>query len=327
MGNIYSVPPLRVARLMVELRPEQPLHLPLEHRGNVLRGAFGRIFQRQVCDPDCPGAATCLRREDCPYAQIFEPRWPDGASFGMETAPRGFLFRPPLSSDPEFGPHRAVRFELRLFGKGIEYAEHFLRAFRLFSQFGLADRAVHLRSVIALDWSGRTLASLVADGQPTNSRAVPLTLTGFFSEHIQVSEAAIEFVTPTWLREQGHDLRVPTFSGLVQRVRDRISMLSRIHEKAEWQADFRAIGQLADQAVTVDWDGRWVKPGRTSTRTGQTMPLGGFVGFVHCSGVDAALWPLLQMGQEVHAGRHAVWGQGWFRIQPCERGRKVTKPG
>ena len=47
-GALYTPPPLRVARLLFELEPQTHLYLPLEIRGNVLRGAFGTIFQRVV---------------------------------------------------------------------------------------------------------------------------------------------------------------------------------------------------------------------------------------------------------------------------------------
>jgi hypothetical protein len=313
---LFAVPPLRVARLSVELRLGQRLHLPLEQRGNVLRGAFGGIFQRLVCDPSCPGAATCPRSQECAYAQLFEPRWPGDAIRAGE-APRGFLFRPPLTRDPEFGPHRPLRFELRLFGKAVASAELFLRTFQLFAQHGLADRAVRLESVQSVDWAGAPHATLVQEGHITQERPFVLGVEPFMDAGHASSIAAFEFLTPMWLRDGGRDLRVPTFAGLIQRVRDRISMLCRIYEGQEWLADFGAIGRSADRATTLDWDGNWVQPGRVSTRTGQTMPMGGFQGTITCDGIYPELWPLLLIGQEIHAGRHAVWGDGWYRVQPA----------
>jgi hypothetical protein len=321
---LYSVPPLRIARLLLELRPERTLHLPPEQRGNVLRGAFGTIFQRQVCGANCPGAATCPRRDECAYAQLFEPRCPAGAGFGAETAPRGFLFRPPLSQDPEFGANRPLRFELRLFGKAMGWAEHFLRTFQLFARYGLADRAVHLQSVHTLDWQGTSQGALVKEGRITGLTPFPLTFEPFTSTCNSGEFAKIEFLTPTWLREGGRDLRVPTVSGLAQRARDRISMLCRVYADREWQANFGGIGRAACQSTILDWDGSWVQPGRTSTRTGEIMPMGGFVGVVRCAKIEPALWPLLFMGQELHVGRHAVWGHGWYCVEASNAEGKMS---
>jgi hypothetical protein len=45
--------------------------------------------------------------------------------------------------------------------------------------------------------------------------------------------------------------------------------------------------------------------------------MGGFVGKILCEGIDPALWPLLRIGAEIHAGRYTAWGNGWYRIQPA----------
>lgn len=314
---LFSIPSLRIARLLFELRPAGPLHLPLEQRGNVLRGAFGRVFQRSVCDPDCSDARTCARRDSCAYARLFEPRWEEGAQFGAEDAPRPFVFRPSLSSDPEFGPHRPLLFELRLFGEAISAAEHFVNAFQRLAETGLADRSVQLESVDMLDWMGQSHGSLIRKGHMVQTPSpMGLNLEQICAAPVlTASTIAVDFATPTWLREDGRDLRVPTFTGLVQRVRDRISMLCRIYEKCEWQADFKLISDVAALANTVDWEGGWVQHRRTSTRTGQQMPMAGFRGTVVFSEVDQRLWPLLLIGQEIHVGRHTAWGHGWYRVQ------------
>ena len=313
---LFSIPPLRIARLLFDLRPEGKLHLPLEQRGNALRGAFGTVFQRAVCDPGCPGANACPQRDSCAYARLFQPRWEEGAQFGAEDAPRPFVFRPPLSSAPDFGPQRPLLFELRLFGEAISSAEHFIRAFQELAFTGLADCRVRLESVDTLDWMGISHGSLVREGYIRNAQPLVLDLEQPCTAPVGAgSTVSVNFATPAWLKENGRDLRVPTFTGLVQRVRDRISMLCRIYEKCEWQADYGAISAAAASTATVDWEGSWVQHRRTSTRTGQQMPLAGFRGTVVFSGIDPQLLPLLLLGQEIHVGRHAVWGHGWYRMQ------------
>ena len=313
---LFSLPPLRIARLLLELRPVGPLHFPLEERGNALRGAFGTVFQRSVCDQDCTGTRTCAKREFCEYARIFEPRWGDGPKLGSE-APRPFVFRPPLSSDAEFGPHRPILFEVRLFGEAVSAAEQFIRAFQTLEYTGLYGQSVCLESVNFLDWMGISHGSPVRSGSIANS---PPPLQLVLDEPCSTSapsssEITLDFSTPTLLKHGKRVLRVPTFAGLINRVADRISDLCELYEKFEWQADFKLIAAAAASTTTVDWEGRWVEVPRTSTHTGQQMPMAGFKGTVVFDGVDPQLWPLLLIGQEIHAGSHAVWGHGWYRVR------------
>lgn len=165
---IYTAPPLRMSRLRFELRPRTALTLAPERRAEVLYGALGTILRRTACDPGCPGADSCTHRHDCAYAQIFEPAAPPDARFGAKEARKAFLFRPPLDTDPLFGPLRPLIFELRLFGEAIHASALFIDAFRRLGDSGLADRAVDLVSVLSLDWKGTSAHILFEEGRITH---------------------------------------------------------------------------------------------------------------------------------------------------------------
>jgi hypothetical protein len=72
------------------------LYFPEGKAGNVLRGAFGSIFRRLACIPDCSEAKSCEIAGQCAYALTFEPRqeWAEttGPS-GLADWPRPFVFR------------------------------------------------------------------------------------------------------------------------------------------------------------------------------------------------------------------------------------------
>jgi hypothetical protein len=316
MESLYSIPPLRMARVLCELQPEGVVSIPVEQRGNLLRGAFGTLFRRLVCDPACGDAAHCPRKGTCPHELLFAPRWPAGAHFGMGTPPRAYLFRPPLDPNPCFSSAHPLQFELRLFGEAISTAVLFLRTFQLLASNGIADRRMHLESAWGLDWNNNRCAELVRAGQLTGELAPVLDFTGCFREQERSDAATVAFISPTWIREKGHDLRVPTLPALICRARDRISMLCRLYEGREWEAEFAAVGHHASQAQTDDWNGDWVEYPRLSTRTDEEMPLAGFVGTITCHGIDPRLWPLLRIGQEIHVGRQIVWGHGRYSL--CE---------
>jgi hypothetical protein len=326
MENLYSVPPLRMARVYCELRPEGVVTIPVEERGNLLRGAFGTLFRRLVCDPACDDAAHCPRNGSCPHELLFAPKWPAGARFGLETPPRAFLFQPSLDPDPCFTASHPLQFEVRLFGDAISTTSLFLRTFQLLASNGVVGRRMHLVSAFGLDWEGNPSAELVRGGQLTREQPLALDFTRFFSDQQEPDEATIEFLTPTWLRENGHDLKEPKLRAMVCRIRDRIAMLSYLYEGQEWQADREAIGQAARQSTVFDWKGGWVQSPRMSTRTGEEMPLGGFRGTVNFKGIDPRLWSLLRIGAEIHVGRQVVWGHGLYRIRNTDPASAVAAP-
>jgi hypothetical protein len=100
----------------------------------------------------------------------------------------------------------------------------------------------------------------------------------------------------------------------VCRVRDRLSNLSKLYGGQSWKAEFRTIGELAREGRTLAARGAWIEDRRRSSRTGQVMPLAGFLGEVIYDRLKPELWPLIVIGQEIHAGRHAVWGNGGYRV-------------
>ncbi len=311
---IYAPPPLRMARLRFELRPRTTFRLAPERRGEVLYGAFGTILQRIACDPACPGPDTCTRRQECAFAQIFEPSSPAGDRFGAREARKGFLFRPPLDADPEYGPRRPLIFELRLFGQAIHTSAIFIDAFRRLETSGLADRGVDLVSVLSLDWKGTSARILFEEGRPTGAELQILAFASLMQQPPPAKRLRITFDTPMYLKDRGTVQRQPALPALIRRLRDRISMLSLIWEGKEWEADYRAIGELAEDAVMTVESGGWNVHARHSTRTHRNMPVEGFRGTVSYDRVHPELLPLLRIGQEIHVGQHVVWGNGRYSI-------------
>jgi hypothetical protein len=219
-----------------------------------------------------------------------------------------------------FGPQRPFTFELRLFGRAISDAASFILPFLDLARTGLADRAVDVASVLSLDWMGRTDGVLVEEGRVRDAKPLALDLDWILNTPADGPRARIEFLTPTRLpmrdrrSSRDADSAVPTMPALVRRVRDRLSLLCLMWGDREWTADYGALGDLADRASCAVHDGRTMTYTRHSTKTGQTIHMTGFSGLVTYEGVHNALWPLLRIGQEIHAGRFTEWGLGLYRI-------------
>jgi len=59
---------------------------------------------------------------------------------------------------------------------------------------------------------------------------------------------------------------------------------------------------------------QWIDRSRR-TRRGETQDLSGFVGEVIYRGDIEPFLPLLLLGEYVHVGKNAAFGNGWYRLE------------
>ena len=91
------------------------VHFPPGKSANLLRGAFGMIFRRLACTPECPGAQECPQRASCPYARMFEPSAIGSGPSGFADWPRPFVFRAMHLDALTIPPGGRFSFDLNLF--------------------------------------------------------------------------------------------------------------------------------------------------------------------------------------------------------------------
>jgi hypothetical protein len=142
----------------------------------------------------------------------------------------------------------------------------------------------------------------------------------------QPSTLNLKFLTPTLLKTgSGIDSRGrripaaevrdrPPFGVIVRRLRDRLSSLCTFFGEPWQHPDFAALGRAADAVELVASNTVWLTRRRTSTRTGDTHELSGFVGqttyqFPTPECLSTFL-PLLKLAEYIHIGKHAPWGNG-----------------
>ena len=291
--------------------------MPARNKGNVLRGAFGTMLRRLCCDPQCPGAAKCDLRATCPYAQVFEPAAPPGspALSNYEAIPRPFVIRPPVTNEngvirtdekTRYQPGETLEFGLVLVGRIVEFLPHFVFTFERLGEEGLGLNRARccLERVEQLDRS----ALCTPHGTSANSEI----------RHPQ-TEILLRFLTPTHLVFQEKAVREPEFHHLVRRLRDRLNALATFYSGGPLDLDFRGLAERAEAVRCLRRDLEWEARQRCSARTGRRHAIGGFLGectFAAPSGEALAEFlPLLHLGQYLHVGKHAVWGNGWYQIQ------------
>jgi len=131
---------------------------------------------------------------------------------------------------------------------------------------------------------------------------------------IPVSRVRVEFLTPTELKSKDQIAERPEFSILYGRIRDRLSTLSALYGSGPLPIDFMETGDRAARICLAQCEIRTVSAERRSGRTGQTHPIGGFIGSAEYEGELAEFLPYLEAARWTGVGRQTVWGKGEIEV-------------
>ena len=294
----------------------EAIYFPPGKSGNIIRGAFGTIFRRIACVPDCPGASTCDLRATCPYARIFEPAATGRGPSGLADWPRPFVFRAAQLDGRTVRPGETFHFDVHLFDCQDPALAYFVLAFAQLAREGLGPGRgrADLVSVHALDIH-RAPAEKVFDGETflVRNSLYPVELDLSPDPH-PVSRVTVRFLTPTELKSGQQLAQRPEFPILFGRIRDRVSTLRALYGPGPLPIDFKAMGEHAAHVRMTRCDLRRAEAIRRSARTGQTHPLGGFVGEAEYEGDLAEFLPYLRAAAWTGVGRQTVWGKGEIAV-------------
>ena len=315
-----SLSPLWFVRYRITLIPRTSLVLPLHSRGSTIRGAFGITLRRLVCHDIDLVCRTCSLEPTCAYPQSFEPRPPANSDrlSNFQDLPRPFVFDPPATESPDFPSGVPVTFGLTAIGRATRLVPYFVSAFRTLADEGLGPRRAKfdLVNVAALDARGAATAiyenttPLVRLTAPT-LRAADLVKPG----DSRRTNLALRFTTPLDLKDHGVPVGIPEFAPLIRRLRDRANALATFFADGPLHLDFKGISALAEGVKLVKNGTRLIEINRTSSRTGQRHDVGGLVGEAEYEGDGIGkLMALVRIGEVVHAGKHAAFGNGGMEV-------------
>jgi len=293
----------------------EEIHFAPGKSANILRGAFGTIFRRLACPPSCPGARLCDARATCAYARTFEPTAITPGPSGVHDWPRPFVFRATHLDGLTFKPGTRFHFDLNLFDTQPDTLTYFIRTFAQLANEGLSpSRAkVELISVATLSHQGSPCATVYESGAIGPCQNLPLALD-LSPAPEPVTHLSVRFVTPTELKSGERLTPEPLFSVLAARIRDRLSTLRQLYGPGPLDIDFRAFGERASLVRMTRCAIRDIGLTRRSSRTGQTHPIGGFVGEADYEGDLAEFQPYLQAAKWTGVGRQTVWGKGEIEL-------------
>lgn len=307
---IFGLFPLRFCFLAREA-----LYFPQGRAANWVRGGFGAAFRRVACVPECSDARRCERRPSCAYARLFDPCAADTGPSGLKDWPRPFVFRTRHLDGRRIEPGDSFHLDLHLFDLNSGATGWFVRAFEELAREGLGPqrRRIALSSVWQLDEQRRPATRVHADGLPMPQPGAPVEIE-LGAGCAGVSRVRVRFLTPTELKS-GQEIAVrPEFPILAARIRDRLSALSTLYGPGPLAMDFRAFAERAGKVLLSRYEVQHIKVTRRSSRTGQTHPLGGFIGEAEYEGALAEFVPFLQAAEWTGVGRQTVWGKGEIAV-------------
>jgi hypothetical protein len=317
------------------LEPKALLRLPAYNKGNVIRGGFGSTFRRIVCHANCRDPESCELRNVCPYTAVFHPFVPEGSEkiSRNRDIPRPFVIKPPLETKETYLAGERLLFDVVLVGKIKDFLAYFIVTFKELSQAGLGrNRApVELAGVDHIGSDGASVPVYTSANNLVQPPASAISWAELCGSHNSngsasspqagaelVSRVTLRFLTPTLLRADGVVLRRPMFGPLAKRLRDRINALSYFYCGAGLDIDFKAFGDAAEKVKTVSDATGWVESSRYSRRREVSHDLSGFVGEVTFEGELGMFLPYLKLGEYLHVGKNAVFGNGWYEIVRAE---------
>jgi len=129
-----------------------------------------------------------------------------------------------------------------------------------------------------------------------------------------MQSARILFLTPTELKHNAGLTTTPEFPILFARALARVRNLASLYGKP-LDSDFAGLQLQAEQIRITGQMLTHEFAERFSTRTGQTHPLGGFLGHADYQGDLRELVPVLEAAQYTGVGRQTVWGKGEIRVE------------
>ena len=308
-----SISRFYLTHLRFTFSPKEPIHLPRMNKGITLRGAFGSSLRNLVCAERDASCDECGNHAACPYGVVFAPRVPKDAERLRlnKDIPRPFVIKPPLDAKEIYEAGEAIRFDLVLVGSCRELFPYVIVSFNELGRkgIGVGRGRFEIKHVECLDGSGDVQKVMEAGSNlvQTPQWEIDLGETPEFNQN----KIRVKFLTPVLLKERGKWAR-PSFSALMKRLRDRINALSYFYCGSPLDMDFRGFGQRAESVRVVYEDFYWVEESRYSKHRNITHKLKGWVGEAVYEGNLIEFWPLLWLGQYVHVGKAAAFGQGWY---------------
>lgn len=305
---------LALGRYRLHFVARGPVHLPA-FSGSMWRGAFGHALKRLVCVTREKECTACPLWRGCAYPYLFAtpPRSDAGLLGKVGHAPLPLVFHVELGSDCTLLQGERITLDINLFGHGNRYVSYLVHALERAAQQGVGRGRGSLQLSAVEQADGAAWQTIYQPGSALTPLPVAAAAVPALPERVR---CVLE--TPLRLRINNHYIGPAEFRAeyLLVHVLRRASQIVAHHSDVPFDADFRALKTLAQAVEPIERDLRWLELSRWSQRQQEALQIGGLLGQMSFAGeAIETFWPLLWLGQWLHAGKNASMGQGRYRLE------------
>ncbi len=284
--------------------------------GSTLRGALGWGLKKTSCALRKQQCNSCLLREQCAYAWIFETeRYQGGDGRTINARPHPFVLQPGEDSAGVKQQGDAFSFSMLLFDRGNDLLPQLIYAVQLMGKTGVGAgrRQGHGRFQLIEVTTGEQ--SIFTEDRPAlkkcqNTNLIHLEETPYH----ETPTLGITLHTPLRLKQGNKLKRDLPFHVLIRAGLRRIAALEDAYGGGEPDIDYKGLVKRAELVETTVSDIRWQKLFRYSQRQRKKVSLSGLGGTVIYKGVMEEFRPILHYCEQVNVGKQTVFGLGRISV-------------
>jgi len=280
--------------------------------GSTLRGALGWALKKTSCALRRQQCDSCLLREQCAYAWIFETeRYQTGDGRTINARPHPFVLQLDVNSADIKLQGDDFSFSLLLLGRGNDLLPQLIYAVQLMGEGGIGTgRRQGL---------GRfQLLEVAAGKQPvyTNETATLQKCQDIGQIHLEetpgneIPSLQVALQTPLRLKQANKLKRDLPFHILIRAGLRRIAALEDAYGGGEPDLDYRGLVKRAALVEVAESHIRWRELFRYSNRQKKKISLSGLGGTITYKGSLAEFMPILRYCEKVNIGKQTVFGLG-----------------
>lgn len=247
---------------------------------------------------ECSGCTKC---DGCAYFANFSQALaqdPEAVRLHQKP-PLPFVFGFPILRG-ELNPAAPIEFSLTLLGGAVQHLPTYLAAVQRLID-GLGGTLLEARAV-APGGGSRPVSVSGAEREPLPI----LSARDLSGEPLSPERLTLRFRTPVLLIKEGRALKELEFAPIARSLMRRASALACYYGGADLSLDFRWLSERSDLVVAEASECSFVESGRR---------VSGVLGSVTFTGELEPFHRLLLLGEVVHLGKGASFGQGEFSIQ------------
>jgi len=288
------------------------------YKGSTFRGLLGHALKRTVCALKNQTCATCILRQNCTYALVFETAHalPAPENAKISDPPHPMVLEPPLTKKRDFAAGDTLSCGMILFGDLNRHLPYFIYAFDQMGRIGLGKSLNGNRA-------GFTLESVTFDDKAVYSKAdgrvilpdlLP-TLDLTPDQNKSPDQVTLKLHTPFRISSKTGQAPDLPFDLLMRSLIRRCTALFNTYGDGEPALNYPDLVKSAGRVRLTDNRLSWFDWQRYSSRQETKMYMGGLLGQVAYQGNLGPFLPFLRMAQTVHAGKNTAFGLGKVDVE------------